>query len=143
LPLNPKPNTANIQPSVFMGPSQPFPADPTPVTAGAALVSATVPAPQPLPSAAAPSVDPAKPGTGKPDSIAASYLEVGTFKETEWADDAVQKLSQLGFHAICVHKTVLWKQSYHVEVGPYGTPEEVDHAQKRLTEQGFKTHIVK
>jgi len=143
LPPNPKPNSTNIRPSVFVGPSQPSPADSTPVTAGAALVSATVPASQPLPSAAAPSVDPAKPIAAKPDSIAASYLEVGTFKETEWADDAVQKLSQLGFHAICVHKSVLWKQSYHVEVGPYGTPEEVDHAQKRLTEQGFKTHIVK
>jgi cell division protein FtsN/predicted Ser/Thr protein kinase len=142
LPLSTTPNAANIKPSVFVGPSQPSPADQTPAITGEALVSASVPASQPLPPAAA-AVDPAKPSPVKPDAIAASYLEVGTFKDTEWADDAVQRLSQLGFHAICVHKTVLWKQSYHVEVGPYGTPEEINHAQERLTEQGFKSHIVK
>jgi serine/threonine protein kinase len=142
LPLKPAPSTANTKTSVFVGPSQPSPTDQAPAIAGAALASASVPASQPATPAAA-SVDPAKPSPAKPDSIAASYLEVGTFKESEWADDAVDKLSQLGFHAICVHKTLLWKQSYHVEVGPYATPEEISHAEEQLTAQGFKPHVVK
>jgi cell division protein FtsN len=142
LPLKPAPSTANTKTTVFVGPSQPSPADQAAGNIGAALASASVPASQPATPAAA-SVDPAKPSPAKPDSIAASYLEVGTFKESEWADDAVDKLSQLGFHAICVHKTLLWKQSYHVEVGPYATPEEISQAQEQLTAQGFKPHVVK
>jgi Protein kinase domain/SPOR domain len=142
LPLKPAPSTANTKASVFVGPSQPSPTDQAPAVTGAAVVSASAPASQPVTPAAA-SADPAKPGPAKPDAIAASYLEVGTFKESEWADDAVDKLSQLGFHAICVHKTLLWKQSYHVEVGPYATPEEISHAEEQLTAQGFKPHVVK
>ena len=87
--------------------------------------------------------DPTKPSEDKSDLITETYLEVGSFKETEWADDAVERLSQLGFHAICVHKTVLWMQSYHVQVGPYTASEQIDNAQKRLADQGITSHIVK
>jgi cell division protein FtsN len=91
----------------------------------------------------APAADPSANLT-KLDSSAPTYLEVGSFKESKWADDAVERLTQMGFHAICVHKTMLWKlQSYHVEVGPYSTSSEMQGAQDRLAAQGFKPHPVK
>jgi predicted Ser/Thr protein kinase len=71
------------------------------------------------------------------------YLEVGSFNDSTWADDAVSKLDQLGFPALCVHKTHLWAQSYHVEVGPYQNVFDLDAAQKQLTAKGFKSHVVK
>lgn len=78
----------------------------------------------------------------KPDAEA-SYLEVGSFNDASWADDAVKQLSQLGFAAISVHKTHLWMQSYHVEVGPFKTPAEMEAAEKQLAAKGFKSHPVK
>ncbi len=71
------------------------------------------------------------------------YLEVGTFKDSNWAQNAVEKLSGLGYHAISVHQSKLWMQSYHVQVGPYADMSEVGVAQKGLASQGFKTHLVK
>ncbi len=110
----------------------------TPVLAEPALVAAPATL-QPVTPAADSSSN-----ASKPDAISITYLEVGSFKETKWADDAVERLTQLGFHAICVHKTMLWKlQSYHVQVGPYTTPDEVEAAQEKLTAQGFKPHAVK
>jgi len=70
------------------------------------------------------------------------FVEVGTFKEETWANDAVDKLTQLGFHAVLVHKNLLWMQSYHVQVGPYANQKEVSEAQKKLAAHGFKTHSV-
>jgi hypothetical protein len=52
-------------------------------------------------------------------------------------------LSGLGYHAISVHQSKLWMQSYHVQVGPYADMSEVGVAQKGLASQGFKTHLVK
>jgi serine/threonine protein kinase len=75
--------------------------------------------------------------------VAATYLEVGTFSDARWADDATKKLSDLGFPAFSVHKTVLWMQSYHVEVGPYQNAFELDAAQKQLSANGFKSRPVK
>jgi cell division septation protein DedD/predicted Ser/Thr protein kinase len=71
------------------------------------------------------------------------YLEVGSFKDAKWADNAVEKLSGLGYHAISVHQSRLWMQSFHVQVGPFSDLGEVDTAQKSLASQGFKTHLVK
>jgi len=71
------------------------------------------------------------------------YLEVGTFKDANWAQNAVEKLAGLGYHAISVHQSKLWIQSYHVQVGPYADMSEVGVAQKSLASQGFKTHLVK
>jgi cell division septation protein DedD/predicted Ser/Thr protein kinase len=73
----------------------------------------------------------------------ALYLEVGSFKDAKWADNAVEKLSGLGYHAISVHQSRLWMQSFHVQVGPFTDLGEVDTAQKSLASQGFKTHLVK
>jgi cell division septation protein DedD len=73
----------------------------------------------------------------------ALYLEVGSFKDAKWADNAVEKLSGLGYHAISVHQSRLWMQSFRVQVGPFTDLGEVDTAQKSLASQGFKTHLVK
>lgn len=74
--------------------------------------------------------------------IALSYLEVGSFKDAKWADSAVTQLDKLGFHAICVHKSLLWMQSYHVQVGPYQNAKDIKAAEQRLSTLGFKTHAV-
>jgi serine/threonine protein kinase/cell division protein FtsN len=71
------------------------------------------------------------------------FLEVGSFKDSTWADSAVEKLSQLGFHAVSVQKGHLWVQSYHVQVGPYTSPKDIDDAQQSLASHGFKSHLVK
>jgi len=108
----------------------------------------TVPTLAPAPAALQPAASPTDSGSAasadKPDSSVETYLEVGSFKDAKWADDAVQRLSQMGFHAICIHKTMLWKlQSYHVQVGPYTTSSEAHDAEQKLTAQGFKSHVVK
>jgi cell division protein FtsN len=71
------------------------------------------------------------------------FLEVGSFKDAIWADQAVDQLSHLGYHAVAIHKAHLWIQSYHVEVGPYKTTTEMEAAQKMLASQNFKSHQVK
>jgi cell division protein FtsN len=78
----------------------------------------------------------------KPDT-AATYLEVGSFGDSQWADNAVDQLSKLGFPAICVHKSHLWVQSYHVQVGPYQTGADVEAAKGKLAANGFESHPVK
>jgi serine/threonine protein kinase len=85
------------------------------------------------------------PNTGKPKGaieVPSSFFEVGTFKETTWADSAVQTLTQLGFHAVSVRKSRLWNQSYHVQVGPYTDPQALEAARLSLTQQGFKPHLI-
>lgn len=74
--------------------------------------------------------------------VAKLFVEVGSFKEETWANSAVDQLTQLGFHAVLVHKTVLWVQSYRVQVGPYASPQELAEAQKSLAAHGFKAHPV-
>ncbi len=146
LPSQIKPNAANINPSALEGTSHTSLADLTPGMGGSATVSADAPAPQPAaaaPAAPEASADPTKPSADNTNSGTETYLEVGSFKDAKWADDAVERLSQQGFHAICVHRTVLWMQTYRVQVGPYVNSDQIDHAQEQLTEQGFKSHIVK
>jgi cell division protein FtsN len=101
----------------------------------ASMLPSTPPA---APSEAA--VD-AKTTDGSP-AVPASYLEVGSFKESMWADHAVEELAQLGFHAVSVRKTVLWRQSYQVRVGPYTDSKKLDAARQDLVSQGFKPHVV-
>jgi cell division septation protein DedD len=73
----------------------------------------------------------------------ALYLEVGTFKDPTWADNAVDKLRQIGLHSISYHKAVLWMQSYQVRVGPYANQKDLEEARQRLLAEGFKPHPVK
>jgi len=82
----------------------------------------------------------------EPGSVAGKvpqlYFEVGSFKEEAWANNAIEKLTQLGFHAVLVHKNLLWSQSFHVQVGPYSNPKDFADARQNLTTQGFKPHPV-
>jgi serine/threonine protein kinase/class 3 adenylate cyclase len=70
------------------------------------------------------------------------YFEVGTFKDETWANNAVDKLTQLGFHAVLIHKNLFWTQSYHVEVGPYTNQKDIAEARQSLASQGFKAHPI-
>jgi cell division protein FtsN len=70
------------------------------------------------------------------------YLEVAAFKDETWADQAVDKLTQLGFHAVLIHKNLWWAQSYHVEVGPYSNQKDINIARQSLASHGFKAHPV-
>lgn len=70
------------------------------------------------------------------------YIEVGTFKDETWANNAVGKLTEMGFHAVLIHKNLLWTQSYHVEVGPYTNQKDIAEARQSLASQGFKAHPV-
>ncbi len=94
-----------------------------------------------------PTVEPAnaasQPKTGGVETKAPNlYFEVGTFKDETWANSAVDKLTQLGFHAVLIHKNLLWAQSYHVEVGPYTNQKDIAEARQSLAAQGFKAHPV-
>jgi cell division septation protein DedD len=80
--------------------------------------------------------------TCDPSNTPKLFIEVGTFKDENWANHAVEKLTQLGFHAVTIHKGVLWSQSYHVQVGPYATQQEIAEARTSLVAQGFKAHPV-
>jgi serine/threonine protein kinase/class 3 adenylate cyclase len=83
------------------------------------------------------------PKTGSDETKAPKlYFEVGTFKDETWANNAVDKLTQLGFHVVLIHKNLLWSQSYHVEVGPYTNQKDIAEARQSLASQGFKAHPV-
>lgn len=104
---------------------------------------------KPQPASALPAVSPvpthtpADATTEQKAEQTVSYLEVGSFKDAKWADDAVERLSQLGYHAVSIHRTHLWMQSFHVQVGPYANAKELEAAKQSLTSQGFKPHLVK
>jgi class 3 adenylate cyclase/cell division protein FtsN/predicted Ser/Thr protein kinase len=79
---------------------------------------------------------------GSEPKTPALYIEVGSFKDETWAESAVEKLTQLGYHAVLIHKTLLWSQSFHVQVGPYTDPKDLEAARQSLASQGFKSHPV-
>jgi cell division protein FtsN len=96
----------------------------------------------PEPAIAQPSAA-SQPKTGSDETKAPNlYFEVGTFKDETWANSAVEKLTQLGFHAVLIHKNLLWAQSYHVQVGPYTSQKDIAEAKQNLAAQGFKAHPV-
>jgi hypothetical protein len=76
------------------------------------------------------------------NSSAGKYFEAGRFKEPLRADRAVEELGQLGFHAIIVPTHVLWMNSYHILVGPYGNQGEVEVARHRLESHGFDPRVL-
>ena len=82
--------------------------------------------------------------TEAPEAKAPSlYLDAGTFKDEIWANAAVEKFTQLGYHAVLIHKNLLWSHSFQVQVGPYKDPKEMDAARQSLATQGFKLHATK
>ena len=73
-------------------------------------------------------------GIGSP---AEKFLEVGKFNKRVWADKTTDKLSQFGFPFSVVQKNNLWKKSYQVLVGPYGSDQEAETVHKTLASRGF------
>ena len=76
--------------------------------------------------------------TKNADSTSEMYFEVGKFKDELQAHDTTDKLAQLGFPATAVQKGHLWRNSYHVLVGPYGDEDEANVAHENLVSRGFK-----
>jgi cell division protein FtsN len=123
---------------------------PLPTTlATGATIAAQLPGPNPDSDVVAPASSAGNSQTGKQKPVDGKadpsqlYLEVGSFKESGWADKAADQLSGLGFHAITLHKNLLWMQSYHVQVGPFQSEADAEAAQKKLASQNFKSHLVK
>ena len=71
------------------------------------------------------------------------YLEAGSFKDANRADQAADQLTRQGFHAVSIHKTKLWMHSYKVQVGPFANQSDVEAAQRSLASQDFKSNLVK
>jgi cell division septation protein DedD len=115
-----------------------------PLTPSSGLAESGADSPQPssraAPSAEADSAALRLKADAAPTKTAALYLEVASFKDDNWANNAAEKLQQLGYHTVLIHKNVLWMQSYHVQVGPYASQLELAGAQKSLSAQGFKAH---
>jgi serine/threonine protein kinase/class 3 adenylate cyclase len=111
-----------------------------------------VPAPLPVNEAAKPLVQTPATTTqievsGTPETIDTNdpkdsgktlCLEVATFKDETWAQNAVDKLTSLGFKAFYIHRTKLWLQSYRVEVGPFANPQDMETIRQNLNSRGIK-----
>jgi cell division septation protein DedD len=126
----------STQPEIAMTPDRSASANPEPATNSSQPSAVPEPVVQPENLLAKPqnaSQDPKAPKL---------YIEVGTFKDETWANNAVDKLNQLGFHALLIQKSLLWSQSYHVQVGPYPDQKSVEEARKSLVSQGFKVRPV-
>jgi|SRR5580704_14126256 hypothetical protein len=65
------------------------------------------------------------------------YLEIGKFLDRRQALKTSEKLSQLGFRATLVNKSVFWRKSYQLLVGPYASDPEAEVAHKDLESKGF------
>jgi len=94
-------------------------------------------------AAATPTETVANEKTSAPTVLAVLYLEVGSFKDSTWADHAVEKLTQLGFQSVAIRKAHLWMESFQVRVGPFVNQKDLEEARKNLASQGFKPHPVK
>jgi len=108
----------------------------------ASVLPAASPAPTHKPAEAKPEPKTEQKAEPKPEQTV-SFLEVGSFNDPTWADRAVERLTQLGYHAVSMHRTHLWMQSFHVQVGPYADAKDLEAAKQSLTSQGFKPHLVK
>jgi len=132
-----QPLTSSVQPQTLLLADISQPASPEAVTKP----------PQPESAPPDPALEKASPASvqktaGSGPKAPAIFIEVGSFKDETWAISAEEKLTQLGFHAVLIHKTLLWAQSFHVQVGPYTDPKEIEAARQRLSSHAFKSHIV-
>jgi hypothetical protein len=101
-------------------------------------LNAVHPANPPNKTLALPLVSP--PISQTPNTIAISemYCDVGSFKDPAQASDTINKLSLMGFPATTVQKGRLWKNAYHVLVGPYDSAQQFKSARKSLMLRGFQ-----
>jgi hypothetical protein len=65
------------------------------------------------------------------------FLEVGRFNDKLRADRTTAKLSQLGYKTSLVHKSLFWRKSYQILVGPYASDPEAEAAHKSLLSSGY------
>jgi serine/threonine protein kinase/class 3 adenylate cyclase len=144
----PRSNDAVVPvPAALANPAQPQVPAATSAPKPAAAESATASAASQPAESVLPSTGISKSATsgtaGNDESKTAKiFVEVGSFKDETWADSAVEKLTHLGFRAVILHKNLLWKQSFHVQVGPYPNPKDAADARESLAAQGFKGHLV-
>lgn len=74
----------------------------------------------------------------------AYYLQVGAFQSSEDADNMKAKLALQGFEAVVQTATIPDKGVWHrVRVGPLNSLDEINKARNDLTENGFKTDLIK
>jgi hypothetical protein len=66
------------------------------------------------------------------------FFDVGRFKKEWLAQDASNKIAQLGIHATVVPRGHLWTSSYHVLAGPYDNEIAETQIKKELLSHGFK-----
>jgi hypothetical protein len=76
------------------------------------------------------------------NSAAGEYLDVGKVREGLRTNQAMDELGQLGFHAIIVPSRVLWMNSYHILVGPYNNPDELEAVRHSLESRGFNPRVL-
>lgn len=76
------------------------------------------------------------------NSTAGKYIDAGRFRDGSRANQVMDELGQLGFHAIIVHSRVLWMNSYHILVGPYSNQGEVEAARHSLESRGFDPRVL-
>jgi hypothetical protein len=70
-------------------------------------------------------------------SPAEEYLEVGKFNDKLRASKTTDKLGQFGFPFVVVTKSFIWKKSYQILAGPYGSDHEAELAHADLASHGF------
>lgn len=127
----------------------PMTTDPGPSTAAQVAVAAvTAPRLPPSQSMAAnlPAIKMGPPDTpsvlsrnashGRSDP-AEMYLDLGKFKDELLARGMGSKLAQLGLHADIAEKGHLWRNSYHVLVGPFASDDDASRARRMLTSLGY------
>jgi hypothetical protein len=76
------------------------------------------------------------------NSSAGKYFEVGNFRDEFRANQTMDELSHVGFHAIIVRSRLLWMNSYHVLVGPYSSQGEMEAARDNLGSRGINPRIL-
>jgi hypothetical protein len=76
------------------------------------------------------------------NSSAGKYFEVRNFRDEFRANQAMDELSHVGFHAIIVRSRLLWTNSYHILVGPYSSQGEMEAARESLGSRGFNPRIL-
>jgi hypothetical protein len=85
-----------------------------------------------------PTVQAEESGTQNADATSEMYFEIGKFKDPLQAHDTTDRLAQLGFPATAVQKGHLWRNSYHVLVGPYEDENKAKVTNQDLVSRGFK-----
>jgi hypothetical protein len=92
----------------------------------------------PLAPASRPGVQAEESATANADATEEMYFEIGKFKDQGRAHDTTEKLAELGFPVTAVQKGHLWRNSYHVLVGPYGDEDKAKVTHEDLLSRGFK-----